>query len=224
MWQSDDLHFDSHGKLLGDETRLPFTLSGLEVKTITLQSDKLLIDGERMGLEFRKDVPRRVVIKTARPRKPEKVHIESDASTDYSPALNAIFTESLADLVPDLPAYWQWYARKHLLPIPEPGSTGPHQGSPAQVGAGVLAPKLTYSPKPEFNSAARALRASGESLVSIVVNAQGTPEDVVILRPMGIGMDEQAIDAVHRYTFKPATKDGQPVAVEVNIDVHFRIY
>jgi len=57
-----------------------------------------------------------------------------------------------------------------------------------------------------------------------IVDAQGNPQHVHVIRPLGMGLDEKAIEAVRQYKFRPAMFQGHPVPVEVNIEVNFRIY
>ena len=58
----------------------------------------------------------------------------------------------------------------------------------------------------------------------MVVDQQGRPRNIHIARSLGLGLDEKAIDAVKRWKFTPGTKDGIPVAVQVNVEVSFRLY
>jgi protein TonB len=60
--------------------------------------------------------------------------------------------------------------------------------------------------------------------VNLVVNTRGLPENVHILRGVGMGLDEKAVEAVKQYRFKPAMLGGKPVAVEVNVEVNFQIF
>lgn len=61
-------------------------------------------------------------------------------------------------------------------------------------------------------------------MLSVVVDQQGRPRNIHIARSLGLGLDEKAIDAVKRWKFTPGTKDGIPVAVQVNVEVSFRLY
>jgi len=45
-----------------------------------------------------------------------------------------------------------------------------------------------------------------------------------VARHLGMGLDEKALEAVRSWRFEPAMKDGRPVAVQVNIEVYFRLY
>lgn len=57
-----------------------------------------------------------------------------------------------------------------------------------------------------------------------MVDEDGNPQNVRVIRPLGMGLDEKAIEAVRRYRFNPALKDGVPVPVEIKVEVNFRLY
>jgi TonB family protein len=105
-----------------------------------------------------------------------------------------------------------------------PGEGGGYGGGIYHVGGGVSNPILIYAPDPEFSDEARRAKYQGVCVVGLVVDAQGNPQRVHIVRPLGMGLDEKAIEAVRDYKFKPAVFKGKNVAVEVNIEVNFRIY
>jgi protein TonB len=44
------------------------------------------------------------------------------------------------------------------------------------------------------------------------------------VRGVGMGLDEKAVEAVRQYKFKPATRDGKPVKVDLYVDVNFNIF
>lgn len=105
-----------------------------------------------------------------------------------------------------------------------PGQGGGTGGGLYHVGGGVGAPQLIYSVDPEFSDEARRAKYQGVCLVQIVVDAQGNVQRAKVLRALGMGLDEKAIEAVKQYRFKPAMLQGRPVPVEVNVEVNFRIY
>ena len=57
-----------------------------------------------------------------------------------------------------------------------------------------------------------------------LVAADGRPRDIRVARSLGMGLDEKAIEAVRTWRFEPARKDGNPVAVQINVEVSFRLY
>ncbi len=105
-----------------------------------------------------------------------------------------------------------------------PGEGGGYGGGIYHVGGGVAAPQLIFAPDPEFSDEARRAKFQGVCVVSLVVDTHGNPQRVQVLRHLGMGLDQKAVDAVKQYRFKPATLQGKPVPVEVNIEVTFRIY
>lgn len=105
-----------------------------------------------------------------------------------------------------------------------PGEGGGYGGGVMRPGGGVSAPQVIFSVDPEFSDEARRAKYQGICLVALIVDAQGNPQRVHVVRPLGMGLDEKAVEAVRQYKFKPAYYQGHPVAVEVNIEVNFRIY
>jgi periplasmic protein TonB len=105
-----------------------------------------------------------------------------------------------------------------------PGEGGGYGGGLYHVGGGVAAPQLIFAPDPEFSDEARRAKYQGVCVVSLIVDAQGNPQRVQVVRHLGMGLDEKAVEAVRQYKFKPATLQGKAVPVEVNIEVNFRIY
>jgi protein TonB len=105
-----------------------------------------------------------------------------------------------------------------------PGSGGGTGGGIYHPGGGVLAPQVILAPDPEFSDEARRAKYQGICVVALIVDAQGNPQHVRVVRPLGMGLDEKAVKAVRQYKFKPAMYHGHPVPVEVNVEVNFRIY
>ena len=60
--------------------------------------------------------------------------------------------------------------------------------------------------------------------IQLIVDAQGNPQDVRVVHHLGMGLDQKAIDAVRQYRFRPAMYQGHPVAVQLVIDVDFRLH
>ncbi len=105
-----------------------------------------------------------------------------------------------------------------------PGSGGNIGGGLRQIGGGVSAPIPIYEPEPEFSEEARKAKVAGNVLVTCVVGVNGLTQRVRVIRGIGMGLDEKAIEAVKQYRFKPAMEGGKPVPVQVNIDVNFQIF
>jgi periplasmic protein TonB len=105
-----------------------------------------------------------------------------------------------------------------------PGWGGGIGGGVFKVGGGVSAPKTIYEPEPEYSEEARKAKYQGVVVLWVVIGPDGRPRDMRVQRSLGMGLDEKAMEAVKQWRFEPAKKDGQPVAVQVNIEVNFRLY
>ncbi len=92
------------------------------------------------------------------------------------------------------------------------------------VGGDVSAPELIFAPDPEFSEEAKRAKYQGLCVIATIVDAQGNPQRVQVVRHLGKGLDQKAVEAVKQYRFKPGMLRGKPVAVEVNIEVNFRLY
>ena len=90
------------------------------------------------------------------------------------------------------------------------------------VGGGVSAPKLVFSTEPEFPPGHTEKNFSGSCLISFVVNASGSPEQLKVVRSLGSDFDQSALDAVKQYRFEPAMFSGKPVPVSLKIEVAFK--
>jgi protein TonB len=88
----------------------------------------------------------------------------------------------------------------------------------------VTAPRPIYDPDPEYSDAARRAKYQGSVLLWLVVAPNGRPRNIRVQRSLGMGLDEKAIEAVSQWRFQPATLNGQPVAVQINVEVSFRLY
>lgn len=105
-----------------------------------------------------------------------------------------------------------------------PGSGGGYSGGVFSVGNGVSAPKVIYDPDPEYSPEARAAKYQGTVILWAIIGADGRPRKLSVERSLGMGLDEKALEAVNTWRFRPAMKDGQPVAVQIQVEVSFHLY
>ncbi len=106
-----------------------------------------------------------------------------------------------------------------------PGYGGNTGGGVYQIGGGVSAPVPLNTVEAEFSDEARRAKYQGVCLISMIVDTNGMPQNPRVVRPLGMGLDEKALEAVRKYRFKPAMKDGKtPVPVMITVEVNFRLY
>ncbi|MBS1799954.1 MAG: energy transducer TonB [Acidobacteria bacterium] len=218
-WIEDNLHFDPYGHLVGSSKLTTFTLCGVKVKKVNLEPNRLVVEGKRVGLEFEDSVPKRVDLEGIR------ITIDRPQDDDFDSALSAIFADNLETLVPLLPPYWQPFARVNILPPSDSNHStllaAFVDSSLPKIGGDVEPPKLLKSVEPRYSKAASDKKYLGSVLICLIIEENGIPSHLTVVRPAGLALDEQALHAVSQYVFIPAKKDGKPVRVQLNIEVNF---
>lgn len=104
------------------------------------------------------------------------------------------------------------------------GANGGYGGGVMNVGGGVSAPEVIHSVDPAFTPQARAANLQGTVSIQLIVDPQGNPQNVHVVRRLGMGLDQKAIEAVRQYRFRPAMYQGHAVAVQMIIDVAFHLH
>jgi TonB family protein len=233
MWDCNSLHFDTQGSVIGACDVGPFSTSALVVKRIRLSDRNLEIKGSRAGLQFGRSTAVDSPIPVSAVNLDRMtVSIERDPQNPQAldAAIDRIFAKDFDDALADsAPLWWQPWLRHQAHPdaVPAPGSFKGQQSlvtHPTGKAGEISAPRLLRAPNPSFSDEARRKKYSGICVVGLIVDEGGRPRNLRIVRPIGMGLDDKAIEAVSRYEFAPAMKGGQPVPVEINIEVNFRIY
>lgn len=104
-----------------------------------------------------------------------------------------------------------------------PGEGGGFGGGVFRVGGGVTAPVPLYRPEPEYSEEARKAKYQGTVVLYVEVDATGKPRNLRVVRSLGLGLDEKALEAVEKWKFRPGYKDGKPVTVAATVEVNFRL-
>jgi protein TonB len=89
------------------------------------------------------------------------------------------------------------------------------------IGPGITSPRVTHQVTPVNKPDDRGFRISGTVLVGLVVSSKGEPKDVHVVKSLDKDVDQTAVDAVKQWTFDPAKKGDQPVAVRVTVEIRF---
>lgn len=228
----------------GDERS--WTLYGrVVVNKIKVRPDRLEIEGKRALFFFDKSgsltqfhddrkhpaEPLTIVLRLQQPL---------TSAQDAAAALGRVFALTPEDIVSSTPAYWQQQLER-LLGLPSRKNAGSadavgaaEKGSSENETVFDLAdpevrkhfspPKLLSQREPDYSDAARARRFQGVVGLKVVIDKTGRVRNVVIVHPLGMGLDDNAVATVSKWLFSPATRDGQPVAMSVHVEVDFHLY
>jgi TonB family protein len=104
-----------------------------------------------------------------------------------------------------------------------PGEGGGAGGGPFRVGGGVTPPTVLSRVEPQYSEEARKARYQGTVVLEAIVKRDGTVDILRVVRSLGFGLDENAIQALRQWRFKPGMKNGVPVDVALNIEVNFNL-
>ncbi len=234
FYQDPLLRYDASGTLKHRGDTGPWTTAFIYIKSFDLKDDKLRIQGKRVVQIF--DRKKRCF-------QPNKTDLPVVLEVDVDPAsigttdaiqksLASIFIgahESLKSLVPE---YWRSVLERIdkegiLQPQPatqtKPDDCGDHPSveNSCHVGKTVKAPKPISTPDPPFSEIGRAAQLRGTTVLWTIVDEAGHTRNTRVVTPLGCGFDDRAVEAVSHWTFQPATRDGQPVPVQINIEVNF---
>lgn len=231
---SDSQEFDPNGKPKGKVQEGPWTFYGrLVIKKITVENDKLLVEGNRIVYKFDGNAEHLVSVpQSQNVQIAIRLHTPLNSMDDAVSVLGRVLALTDKEIQNAIPPVWRPYLAKPPgtdnakdAPSPDAGNTGADdrgQGNRVfQVGSRkVSAPKPQFTPEPAFDAKPG---FSGVVSLNTVVDAQGRITKVKVVRSLGKGLDEEAIRAVKAWRFTPAMSDGKPVAASMTIVIDFHL-
>ena len=154
---------------------------------------------------------------------PDKSRVRTHAAANQllDEALSNVFAEGLdARMMASLPDFWRLYFQAAA------SKSDWKPGDPAILRQRTVERKarLLTTFEPPSNDFAQAAGVAGMAMYHVVVGPDGKPAEIAVGRPIGFGLDENAVASIHKASFEPAMKDGKPVPVLLDLLVQFRIY
>lgn len=171
------------------------------------------------GLRSPRLAPR--VLRPTRPPAPAPEPAPIARPADPAPALNAPIVETTAE--PNEPEAIAAGSGAGAGSGVDEGFGGGAGGGPYRPGAGIEPPRLLREVKAVYTEDARRRSLTGDVLLEIVVRRDGSVGDVSVIRALGAGLDERAIEAVRQWRFTPARRHGTSVDVIVEVAVEFAL-
>lgn len=235
--------YSANGALLSGGKNAPWTVAGaIEISKVLVTPKMLRIEGKQEMLAF--DEKQKTMLPFKKDRRSAKLEILLDnplhSADEAETIIHRIFAMNDAELIDCMPGYWRSFLVKQAQAKQQTTSAPPSlpveidltKGTPSQDpnkvyhvnGKSVTAPKPVFTAAPRFSEEAKHARFQGTVVLSAIVDSTGKVTRPQIVRPLGLGLDEKAIEAVQTWQFQPATREGKPVAVEMDIEISFNLY
>lgn len=226
-----DQKFDSAGQSLSMAKSSGWLLYGaIYVEKLSLSTDTLRLEGHRATYYDEKKSGKRMLLTYDKTRRIE-IHLDQPLNSldDADAIMGRIFFlggdaidhirpefRRADDDTPDTEIYRVSQA--------EFRRAGVNAAVSSDTTDKVLRPRPTYTPEPEFSEQARHAKYQGTVVLGIIIDKAGKISRIRLERPLGMGLDENAMEGVKRWRFNPATRNGEPVAVAMSIEVSFNLY
>jgi TonB family protein len=248
FFQDDRLDYTAQGEVMGSPQPGSWTVAKMQVKSISIRPDRFEIRGPRVITFLDQSTGE---VRTLKPSKKHSIKITVHAPPAFdSQQLDTVINKILAtEPSPDnnvFPPYWREFLagnvirskdkdgkvvfkRRDAAVAEEKNDDQPvyidADGNPVfRVSKSITPPRIAYQIAPDYSESAREQKFTGTTEVSLEVDKTGAVHDVQIVRPIGYGLDDQAVRAVEQWRFSPAIRNGEPVAALVNVEVSFRLY
>jgi hypothetical protein len=236
FYQEPLLQYDSSGHLKHHASSGSWTTSYAFVEAVDIQDARLTLKAHRAVQIFddhkhqfqltRTDIKLLLTVEVPSPLEERGIR----------EALGHIFiapTEPIGGMLPD---FWQPLLKNidekgkvSLDPKKDPWDpsvTGdcdqaPSVDRPCRIVKPMKPPKPVYTPDPDFGDLGKALHLRGASVLWLVIDETGQPQHIALMKPLGAGLDERAIDKVRSWKFQPVIRDGKPVPVMINVEFNF---
>lgn len=242
FYAASDLNYDAEGRIQGAPKVEDWTLCGVNIGTARRKgAHEIDLDGVRVAIKYNQEAHQF----ERHPQKNEAVHISIATTTPVSAgpagaddaailqrAFAAIFSVGIDPaLQRAVPTFWQHYFDTGLawgkdelsdVRIVTPGQTGP--GAPtAEEMKSFVNPVAEHRENAKFTDLAVRDKVTGEIELKMVVDAEGIPRRIAIVRPIGYGLDARAVETVAKWRFRPGTLEGKPVAATIIVREQFDV-
>lgn len=206
----DKLRYDPAGRPLRALPPGPWTLAEMRVDRIDFRGGWLRLRGVREGLLLPnfESVSWHEALAV-------RVRLGADPLNRATiRMLNRGIFISTAELPAAVPAYWRRFAG---------GPSPQHRRHARRVRGAVVNPREVYAPNPRYTRAARRFGLTGGSEIRFLVGLDGRAHQIRIVRPIGLGLDDNAVRAVRSWRFQPGRIGGVPTAMVAHTWINFHL-
>jgi periplasmic protein TonB len=87
----------------------------------------------------------------------------------------------------------------------------------------ISGPRVIQKAEPEYTPEALEAKLVGSVILSLVVDTEGNPTEIKLIKGLGKGLDEKAVECLQKWHFKPGMRNGAPVSVGATVEINFRL-
>jgi len=224
-----DKKFDSTGQPIGSRSSDHWLIYGaIYVEKLNVTRDTLRLEGPRVAIGNEKKKGKPLLIPFSKPSRIE-IHLDQPLNSldEANAVLDRVFffeNDAAGHIKPEFRRADDDTPDDAIYKVSRSAFTASSANASADKKDEVLPPRPTYTPETEFSEQARPAKFQGTVILQIVVNKKGDVVRVRLERALGMGLDQNAMEGVERWRFTPATRNGQPVAVMMNVEVAFNLY
>jgi TonB family protein len=221
----NNLSFDAQGKPQASAKTTDWTLAGINVQKVERKGPgEIELDGVRVAMRYATDRHEF----DRHPQNDDKMRLtlaDNGDTAAFTRELQAVFSMGIDRLLQrSMPDFWQHYFDPSMA-WPQDALTGQQvvafAGPPVAAGGAESEPTLTHRAEADYTPLASRDRVTGMVQVRMVVDLEGKPRHIVIVQPLGYGLDARAVEAAAKFRFTPATIRGKPVASTVLMSQDF---
>jgi hypothetical protein len=240
-WQEDTLEFDPAGVPIKTAHPGPFTLSGVDVTSVSIGNNTMVLRGYRVALtgqpngRLERRTPESTTLivsnllnRNFKAKEEMKLTLHADAQGSFAAPVAAVFADGLLDFAKHVPTYWLCYAEGYMQrEVSDDEAAGLTEGCLRRTGLGNRTMQDSdYTPASVEKIASLVwphqvaeLRLSGKSVIRVLVGEDGLPRALQVVKPVGAGMDESLMQAEAKASYRSATRDGKAVASAMDVEL-----
>jgi TonB family protein len=223
------ISIEANGQISGPAQEPSHDFCLLEFSSVKQMEEAVVLSGKLTQARVEGDD---LTLKTVTQVEPFRISIDCPKKAATEEALEfldrSLFSHAELKIDQPVPQYFrrlveQYAGLARSTPTAPPVTTSMPESKQSQTGL-VHAPQIRSAPEPPYSREARERRIAGTVVVWMIVDKDGHTRDFQVTKPLGYGLDEQAVWAVRTWRFEPARKDKQPVAVAISVEVNFHIF
>jgi len=232
FYSDSKLAYDAQGNVKGTPSVGPWSLALFRVDFCYARQGEFVLGGKRAAEVYDRDKNKFV---TTLPPKTEDLQITVEAPSD---TISDATLDALADRMfesritsDEVPEWWRPFFSRQQKALKDYAGGNPIpglelHGEPVFRAAQgrVTPPKLLAHSEPKYQEIARQAKYQGITVLNLIVSKEGVPQRLEVVKPLGMGLDDNAVETVRNWRFSPAMLNGQPVPVLISVEVNFRLF